>query len=217
MTTIGSVTGASTGQAGGSTGPVLNKEDFLTLLVAQLENQDPLNPTDPTQFTAQLAQFSSLEQLIDINTNLEGMAGGTGVMSSVGALGKDVVFRAEEVEYAGSPMDLGYRLDSGVTGVSLTVRDSGGNVVRTIEGAELEEGTHFLSWDGKTDGGTDAAQGTYSLSVVEQRGDQSETGTSLVRSTVTGLENRTSGTELLTDAGAIGLDSVVTIREPGSS
>jgi flagellar basal-body rod modification protein FlgD len=114
-------------------------------------------------------------------------------------------------------MDLGYRLDSGVTGVSLTVRDSGGNVVRTIEGAELEEGTHFLSWDGKTDGGTDAAQGTYSLSVVEQRGDQSETGTSLVRSTVTGLENRTSGTELLTDAGAIGLDSVVTIREPGSS
>jgi flagellar basal-body rod modification protein FlgD len=217
MTSISSVTGSAVGQPADSTEPALGKEDFLTLLVAQLQNQDPLNPTDPTEFTAQLAQFSSLEQLIDINSNLDGMSGGAGLMSSVGALGREVTARAEEVEYSGSPLELGYQLDRGATGVTLLVRDDSGNVVRTLEGTELDAGTHFLTWDGKTDSGTDVAQGAYSLSVVEQRGDGSGGGTSLVRSTVTGLENQTSGTELLTDAGPIGIDSVITIQEQSNS
>ena len=123
----------------------------------------------------------------------------------------------DTVEYSGSALDLGYRLNSGVTGVTLTVRDSGGNVVRTLEGTELDAGTHFLSWDGKTESGADASQGTYSLSIVERRGDESRAGTSLVRATVTGLENQTSGTELVTDVGGIGLGSVISIQEPSSS
>ena len=217
MTSIGSITGTATGQQSESKGPVLGKEDFLTLLVAQLQNQDPLNPTDPTGFTAQLAQFSSPEQLNHINFSLEGMAGGAGLMSSVGALGKEVVFEAESVEYAGSPLDVGYRLSSGATGVTVTVRDAAGNVVRTLDGAELEEGSHFLTWDGKTESGADASQGTYSLSVVESRGDESKAGTSLVRAIVTGLENRTSGTELVTNAGGVDLGSIISIQEQNNS
>lgn len=216
MTTISSVTSTTTTDQS-STTTTLGKEDFLTLLVAQLQNQDPLNPTDATEFTGQLAQFSSLEQLIDINSNLEELSGDTGIFSSVGALGKEVTVEAESVEYAGSDLQVGYSLDSTVTGVTLTIRDSAGDVVRTLEGSEFDAGMHFLTWDGKNDSGTEVSEGTYSLSVVEQSDESSGSGTSLVRATVTGLESGTSGTELITDAGAVELASVIAIHEDGDS
>ena len=76
-----------------SKAPVLGKDDFLHLLITQLQNQDPLNPTDHTEFTAQLAQFSSLEQLNNVNDNLEALQNyqaSTNNSQAVSLLGKEI-------------------------------------------------------------------------------------------------------------------------------
>ena len=61
--------------------PSMGKEEFLTLLIAQLKNQDPLSPTNPEEMAAQLAQFSSLEQLINVNEKLESQEASNSVMA----------------------------------------------------------------------------------------------------------------------------------------
>ena len=87
----------------------LGKEEFLQLLVAQLKNQDPMNPSDPQEFAAQLAQFSTLEQLINVNETLQGqsetdaaMAAALNNSSAVGVLGKTVLALGDSVEVAGT-------------------------------------------------------------------------------------------------------------------
>ena len=83
---------------------IMGKEDFLTLLVAQLQNQDPLNPDDPTEFTAQLAQFSSLEQLFNLNESMDKVA--TSVndsqkLSALSMIGKEVAYADSEFTLKG--------------------------------------------------------------------------------------------------------------------
>lgn len=84
-------TPAATDPSGGSTTPPANSPDqltnestFLQLLVAQIKNQDPLNPTDSIQFIGQLVQFSQLEQLLGINKGVQSLVGGTGTGTSSG-------------------------------------------------------------------------------------------------------------------------------------
>ncbi|MEE4253115.1 MAG: flagellar hook capping FlgD N-terminal domain-containing protein, partial [Desulfuromusa sp.] len=90
----------------------MGKDDFLLLLVAQLENQDPMNPADATEFTSQLAQFSSLEQLENANKSLEGLAAMSSEMermSALGLIGQDIVAQTSEFHFSGDPLQLGYR------------------------------------------------------------------------------------------------------------
>jgi flagellar basal-body rod modification protein FlgD len=88
MADISSITSASanSGSSIMSQNNAMGKEDFLTLMVEQLKNQDPMNPADATEFTAQLAQFSSLEQLFNINSSLEEMGSSTAEMQRLSAL-----------------------------------------------------------------------------------------------------------------------------------
>jgi len=79
---------------------IMGKEDFLTLLVAQLQNQDPMNPDDPTEFTSQLAEFSSLEQLFNLNESIDGLADvqqKSDRLSSMELIGKEVVIPAAKL------------------------------------------------------------------------------------------------------------------------
>ena len=104
---LGQATTAS--NASGSTSAAddqnsMGKEDFLTLLVAQLQNQDPLNPDDPTEFTAQLAQFSSLEQLFTLNESMDNLVASNASsdrLSTLATIGKEVAYHGDTFEYAG--------------------------------------------------------------------------------------------------------------------
>jgi len=175
----------------------LNKQDFLNLLVAQLKNQDPLNPVEGTDYTAQLAQFSSLEQLMDINDSLKQASTQRTSLENMEALG----FVGKRVKAVGDKLGLGesgaadgrYSLET--TGdVAIGIYDPAGKLVRTMKVGWTQPGDHAFQWDGLSSSGTRCAAGTYSFVVAATGPDgQVVTTTTYSLGTVTGVN--LSGTE----------------------
>lgn len=174
------ITNSAPGSYDGYTKPAksgndIGKDQFLKLLTFQLKSQNPLKPYDNQEFAAQLAQFSQLEQLTDIRSLLEEQVNTNLLLSKTisnsalpGLLGKHAKAISNSTQFDGSnAVQLGYKLDSSVTSGTLTIKDSGGKVVRTIQltGADLENGEHKLSWDGKDDNGNILAEGDYTFQV----------------------------------------------------
>jgi len=200
---------------GGNT--ALGKDDFLTLLVTQLQNQDPMNPEDPTEFTAQLAQFSSLEQLFGVNEQLGKMAAASGDIERLSALnliGKEVVSESGNFELGSAEVNLGYHLDSAVAGVTLHVQNARGQVVASIPATEVGPGDHFVSWNGTTSAGGTLPAGSYTVTATaDTTGDETQTLKSLVRSNVRGVDLDRGGSLLLTDAGSFRMSDIASVRE----
>lgn len=146
---------------------VMGKEEFLTLLVAQLQNQDPLNPDEGTEFTAQLAQFSSLEQQMSTNEGIQELVQSTTNSDSfalLSTIGKDAVFYSDTFDYTSDTVELGYMLGENASSVSIELQ-MGGQTISTIAGTELTAGVHTLTWDGLTSSGEAAPVGDYTIVV----------------------------------------------------
>jgi flagellar basal-body rod modification protein FlgD len=145
-----------------------NFENFLALLTTQLQNQDPLEPLDSTQFTTQLVQFASVEQQIGQNARLDEIVkiqGGSQAVSAVSFLDNVVeAFGSTGVLKDGSA-GYTYSLPTAAQKTTITIRNEAGDIVRTVEG-ETEAGKHTLTWDGKNDQGVQLADGKYSITVT---------------------------------------------------
>lgn len=192
----------------------LGEEDFLTLLVAQMENQNPLEPQDSTEFIAQLAQYSTLEQQVSSNEKLdsigEQISGLVNGYNAFSLLGQDVVAVTDTFSLAEGGLDLGIQLDEAAVDATLNVLDSSGEVVASFALGELAAGDHFVSWDGSDASGAALASGTYTLSVsaVDDAAAAID-ATALIRTTVTGVqEDSSGGTVLKTSAGDFYMDEV---------
>ncbi|PIE58459.1 MAG: flagellar hook capping protein [Desulfobulbus propionicus] len=217
MTDISSISqqtsSTSTAQAHGTSTNTLGQEDFLTLLVAQLQNQDPLNPADATEFTSQLAQYSELEQLFNLNDSMDGLAAAQNNAQRISALsliGKEVLAEGSEFRYQGEPVELGYSVEGVVTDAEVIVKDQFGTTVTTLSALDTSEGTHFLTWDGKDHSGEEVEPGTYTL-VIEATTDGDATGTTvspLVRGTVTEVDLNGLEPLLVTVSGAYSINEV---------
>ena len=195
----------------------MGKEYFLSLLVALLKNQDPLNPDNPTEFTAQLAQFSQLEQLFNLNGSMESLVTAyqdADKLTALGTIGKEIAFQSDTFSFDGNPVTLGYQLDEQAAQVSITLKKDGVTVAQ-MDGQDLSEGSHYLTWDGLDSKGDMAASGKYSL-VVQATGYQGESlvAGSLVRAVVTGanLDGENGGT-LLTASGDVNLKTILGVFE----
>ena len=144
-----------------------NFDTFLTLLTAQLKNQDPLSPMDSTQFTQQLVQFSQVEQQITQNQNLEKLIGLTSSRTSADAvayLGKTLTFTDGSGPLIGGTAKWTYDLDGQSSATALTVTDSRGRVVYAAPG-ETGNGAHEFTWNGKDSAGNQLPDGYYALNV----------------------------------------------------
>jgi flagellar basal-body rod modification protein FlgD len=165
---------------------VLDRDDFLTLLLTQLQNQDPLDPLESAEFTAQLAQFSSLEQLFNANENLESiqeMIYNQGEEDLIQLIGKTVkaddntiLVEGETVLSSGS-----YSLEEGAD-VSVVMYDSSGNEVRTLYLGWQDEGEYTIDWDGLDTDGEMVDDGTYYFSVTaeDENGNEVEANTYII-------------------------------------
>ncbi|HTV17913.1 MAG TPA: flagellar hook capping FlgD N-terminal domain-containing protein [Polyangiaceae bacterium] len=160
--------------AGGS--KPLGQEAFLKLLVAQLQNQDPLNPQENYEFVAQLAQFSSLEQSIGINDRLDALAlQNQGLQNSqiVGLVGKEATVKGDIVTLSGQGaiVPISYTLDDAAEESTIVIRDAAGRTVRTIPVAAKAEGTVTVSWNGQSDAGKPMPAGPYKVTVTAKDAD----------------------------------------------
>jgi flagellar basal-body rod modification protein FlgD len=224
-TYIDSINQAATSQASGTsselnTKDIMGKQDFLSLLVAQLQNQDPLNPDDPTEFTAQLAQFSSLEQLFNLNDSMDNLVqsnANSDRLSTLNTIGKEVVYEGSSFKFNGEPISLGYKLDGDATQVKLSLQHNGTTVI-TLDGDELDEGLHYLEWDGKTADGQMAPVGDYKI-VINAKATEGESvgATSLVRAEVTGVDlGGEYGGTLITPFGEVAFNNILGVFDPES-
>ena len=149
-----------------------DKNTFLKLLVAQLSNQDPLNPTEDKEFVAQLAQFTSLEQLQEINSGvgtLNNTMNKGQMMTATGFIGKDIVTNGNQVTKLNDAngniitTKVWYTVEEDVASVAANVFDSNGNIVASVDlGARLS-GTHEWPWDGKGLDGQQVPSGVYEV------------------------------------------------------
>ncbi len=149
----------------------LGKEDFLKLLVTQLKAQDPLNPQDGTEFVAQLAQFTSLERLVNIEDGLGNVAMAsmsTNATMASSLIGKTVRSTGNDFSYDGAPTTLHFDLGGEAKTVTVAIKDESGNTVETLT-TTGEEGDNSVTWDGNlhdAEGNvTPAPKGKYSFEV----------------------------------------------------
>jgi flagellar basal-body rod modification protein FlgD len=148
----------------------MGKQEFLTLFTAQLQNQNPLEPVKNEAFVAQLAQFSQLEALTNMQTSLDGFVTSMSserMLGSAALIGKKVAITDTPTQLtAGATMDATLDLPMGASGVQISVQDKQGRVVKNlIEGPQLP-GSVTIQWNGKDSAENPVPAGLYSLSAT---------------------------------------------------
>ena len=176
MSTVAAATPASATAATPAAGGALSKlsgnfNDFLKLLMTQLQHQDPTSPMDTNAFTSQLVQFSSVEQQINTNTSLnkliEATQGGS-VLQASGMVGKTVQATSDHLALQGGKAGVGFAL-SAPQQVTVSVANEAGTVLRT-EAVAGTSGANTWAWDGKDSSGRKLPDGSYRVAVTGVNG-----------------------------------------------
>jgi flagellar basal-body rod modification protein FlgD len=179
---------------------------FLTLLVAQLENQDPLNPLENTEITSQLAQMNTvngIEQLnVTLNSLVESLADSQAIQAS-SLINKTVLVPGSHLTLSDGDAFAGVHLSSPADTVTVSIYDTAGNLVQTQPVGASEGGHLLFSWDGKMSDGTDAPNGAYSFKVTASNGGVPVTANALQLGMVSALTRMANGNFVL-DLGYLG-------------
>jgi len=208
---------ANAGGTGQLAGASMGKDDFLKLLVAQMRNQDPMNPSNPEQLASQLAQFSSLEQLVNINDTLSTQGSASSSMATalnnsaaVGVIGKNVLAAGDSVTVDGSGKET---VTVGVDGeggdATLTIYDADGTKVGSREVGAIGGGRQEIEL-GDAAAGLEPGRYTYELTVTDAAGEPVEVQT-FERAAIDGLRYGPQGPVLLSGGLEIPLADVVEI------
>jgi flagellar basal-body rod modification protein FlgD len=199
---------------------MVKKEDFLRLFVTQLRYQNPLNPLDGAAFTAQLAEFSSLEQLVNMNQRMDNLLNYQDSLNNAlatGLIGRYVSYRDDIVSYSGQPVEIRFTLQGPSSDTVLRIYSTDGQMVREINLGPLS-GTQTYTWDGLDSSGQQVPEGSYRVEVVAT--DANGQPVEVIQSTtarVTGVEFSPEGvTYLVLENGErLSLGEIESIMEGG--
>jgi flagellar basal-body rod modification protein FlgD len=206
-------TGGSTAAQPTQRNDDLGRDEFLKMLITQLENQDPLNPQDATQFTAQLAQFSSLDQLFSMRSAIDKLAsvqGSTNELSVASLIGRRVTVESSrfDVSASGAAPQLALESDGASAILGGELRDASGRVVASLGPRALAGGRNPLDW---ADFGGVPAPGAYQLAVTPAAG--SAQPAVLVDARVSGATFDSGSATLLLGTQPGALDRLRDVRE----
>ena len=195
--------------------PQEQKQVFMKMMVAQLEHQDPLNPTKGTEFTTQLAQFNNVEQQIRSNDYLEKMTSKDDQQqrwNAMSLLGRNVVLDRDSLQLDSNPgkQQFQFQVDAPAH-VAARVTDSEGNLVKEVDLGKREAGSHRATWDGTNNKGEPVPGGEYTIRAVPARGDGNPYQTQ-VQATVQEVKMGESGVQLGIGRGqSVAFDQVKTV------
>ncbi|MCX6127362.1 MAG: flagellar hook assembly protein FlgD [Proteobacteria bacterium] len=194
----------------------LGKDDFLKLFVAQMQNQDPLNPSDASQMAAQMAQFNSLEQMMNVNTTLNSLlkAQDQGrTVQMINYVGKEVDVGTGILKYDKTKLTkASFEIEQPLPSASLEVRDSSGQVIGTQELGSLMPGEHNVKWNGRLKDGSEALPGLYNFQVVGKTSEgQDLTVPIKSKVKVMGIDLKDEGGSFYTELGKIQMKDVTSV------
>jgi flagellar basal-body rod modification protein FlgD len=215
------------GRSGGASTPTtetqaksqtLTQADFLSLMTAQLKNQDPFSPVDNTQMVAQMAQFSSVAGISQMNSTLTAIAdklGGTSASDALGYVGRTVL-TAGNIAYARASGGIqgAVQIGGDATDVAVAIHGADGSLLKTMSLGPQDKGTVTFDWDGKTDAGADAGSGPFTVTAYAQNNGATIASQPLVWAPVAAVSMPSSGEPQLTLPG-IGQIPVSDVVEVG--
>ena len=178
---------------------------FLTLLMTQMKNQDPLNPLDNAQVTSQLAQLNTVSGIEKLNTTLTQLVSGyneSQAMQAAGIIGKNVMVAGNALPLASGQAVGGASLDGAADAVTLTIKDAAGKIVQTENLGAKPTGSFYFAWDGKDANGATLKDGNYSFAVDATANGKKVTASAMQIGTVSAVVRDKSGFRL--DLGALG-------------
>lgn len=228
MTTTSNVNNTSntsnnsgSGSLGSASSAQSLQDQFLTLLVAQLNNQDPLNPMDNYQLTSQLAQISTVQGVQDLKTVLQTISSQVDLgqsMDAVSMIGKQVLFPGDslklDTDATGARVltPIGIDVQNDAHDVSIKILDSTGRVVRSMDLGAQDAGVIMPQWDGKDDTGNAVPDGKYTFTVkATDASGNAVTAEALTYGQVGGVSYGTQGVRL--DVGLAGQVSLLDVRK----
>jgi flagellar basal-body rod modification protein FlgD len=196
----------------------ISQTGFLQLISTQMQNQDPLNPTDPTQFLAQIEGLSEVSSLQSLQTSISGLASGlqaSQVISGTSLLGHSVLAPGSTANIAaGGTVSGAVTAPPGASSLAVSVTSAAGALVDSFSVSPQASGYTPITWNGTTSTGATAPAGQYTIQVNAQVGNASQSVTPLLYSQVTSvtLDPSTQALDLNTNNGTIPLSSVVNIQ-----
>lgn len=198
-----SINGSSKATSTSATADMENR--FLTLLMSQIKNQDPLNPMDNAAVTTQLAQLNTVSGIEKLNATLSQLLSGyneTQGLQAAGIIGKNVMVAGNILPLANGQAVGGALLEGAADAVKLTVKNAAGKVVQTEDLGAKEAGSFYFAWDGKDANGNALADGKYTFTVEATAGGKKVAATAMQIGTVSAVARSNGGFVL--DLGALG-------------
>ena len=197
-----------------------NYDTFLTLLTTQLKNQDPLKPMDTNEFTSQLVQFSSVEQSIQTNKNLENlilMQKAAVTSDATGYIGREVSAISDTNNLTNGSATWNYALESTAAKTTLNITNSKGVLVYSADG-DTAQGSHSFVWDGKDKNGNQLADGTYTMSVTAVDADNKTITPAVgIAGTVSGVTLSDDEPYLAVNGILLPLSNILTVKSPAAT
>ncbi len=216
MATIDAVnTGSSASVTKSQSSNIASRDDFFKMLVAQLKNQDPMKPLDATAFTAQLAQFSSLEKLENVNSTLTKLLGQQDLFNRMGSAqlaGKYVVAngnQADSFTAAGKPVELGYELPADAKKVLITVYDEQGRAVDMIEKSDQSSGFYRALWQNVLNR---TGQFTFQVAAFDGQGNNLS-ATTLIEGVVSKVNFQGGKVYVTVNGKEVGVDQLLSVAD----
>jgi len=206
---IGSAGTNSSSSTSSSANPLggLTMNDFLTLMTAQLQNQDPLNPTDSNQFLEQLSELSTVEGISQMNTTMSNLSTSllsSQALSSASLVGQTVLTPASSSSYtSGDTLSGAVQVPTGASSVTLTISSSSGAIVDQMA-LSPNAGLQDFSWNGTAQNGSAAPSGTYSVSANAIVGSATQAATTLLDGTVQSVSLTSGGTAVTLNTPELG-------------
>jgi flagellar basal-body rod modification protein FlgD len=214
VSSTGSSTSTSqTSSSSSSSNGAISSTQFLSLLVSELQNQDPMNATSVTDFINQMTSYVNVESQQAINTSLGSLAGSFTslvTLNSVNYIGHTVTAKTNTAELSDGSATFGYSLSSAASNVSITITDSSGNTVYSGTGTG-NSGQNTFTWDGKNSSGTQLADGgqyTIAVTATDAVGNSVVNYTSTT-GTVTGIDTSTSTPSLTVNGISVSASNII--------